>query len=139
MFEMTSEGAVTELYSNGFSLAVYTGPAQGTDGNLYGTNNCCGTHEDGTVWGLELGLSPFVKTVPIAGKVASKLKILGTSLTGVSSVTFNGDAPTFTVVSSTEISVPAGATGRYGRREDARRHAPKQPRLPGHSVTRVRS
>ena len=39
-------------------------------------------------------------------------KILGTNLTGSTSVTFNGTAATFTVVSSSEITttVPTGAT-----------------------------
>jgi uncharacterized protein (TIGR03437 family) len=40
------------------------------------------------------------------------VKILGTNLTGSTSVTFNGTAATFTVKSSSEITttVPAGAT-----------------------------
>jgi len=44
--------------------------------------------------------------------VKAAVKILGTDLTGASSVTFNGTAATFKVVSSSEITtnVPAGAT-----------------------------
>jgi uncharacterized protein (TIGR03437 family) len=44
--------------------------------------------------------------------VGSTVKILGTDLTGASSVTFNGTTATFTVVSASEISttVPADAT-----------------------------
>jgi uncharacterized protein (TIGR03437 family) len=40
------------------------------------------------------------------------VKILGTDLTGATSVNFNGTAALFTVVSATEITatVPAGAT-----------------------------
>lgn len=59
-----------------------------------------------------MGIGAFVETVPTSGKVKAKVKILGTNLTGASSVTFNGTAATFTVVSSSEITtvVPAGAT-----------------------------
>jgi uncharacterized protein (TIGR03437 family) len=59
-----------------------------------------------------VGLGPFVETQPTAGKVGAAVKILGTSLTGATSVSFNGTAATFTVVSSSEITttVPAGAT-----------------------------
>jgi uncharacterized protein (TIGR03437 family) len=53
-----------------------------------------------------------VKIEPTSGIVGADVKILGSELTGATSVTFNGDAATFTVVSSSEISttVPAGAT-----------------------------
>jgi uncharacterized protein (TIGR03437 family) len=44
--------------------------------------------------------------------VGAAVKILGTDLTGATSVTFNGTATEFTVVSSSEIAtkVPTGAT-----------------------------
>jgi uncharacterized protein (TIGR03437 family) len=59
-----------------------------------------------------VGLGPFVETQPTSGKVGTAVKILGTDLTGASSVTFNGTAARFTVVSKSEIktTVPAGAT-----------------------------
>ena len=46
------------------------------------------------------------------GKVGTAVRILGTDLTGATSVTFNGTAATFTVVSRSEITttVPTGAT-----------------------------
>ena len=48
--------------------------------------------------------------MPWSGKVGQTIKILGTDLTGATSVTFNGTAATFTVVSATEITatVPTG-------------------------------
>lgn len=66
----------------------------------------------GTVFKLSVGLGRFVKTLPTSGKVGATVKILGTNLTGATSVTFNGTAATFTVVSSSEITttVPTGAT-----------------------------
>jgi hypothetical protein len=64
------------------------------------------------VFRLSVGLGPFVETEPTAAKVGATVKILGTSLTGATSVNFNGKAATFTVVSGSEITttVPAGAT-----------------------------
>jgi hypothetical protein len=53
-----------------------------------------------------------VETLPTSGKVKAAVKILGTDLTGATSVAFNGTAATFKVVSSSEITtnVPEGAT-----------------------------
>jgi uncharacterized repeat protein (TIGR03803 family) len=85
---------------------------QATDGNLYGTTQNGGALGNGAVFRLNVGLGPFVKALPTSGKVKAAVKILGTNLVGTTSVSFNGKAATFTVVSASEIStkVPAGAT-----------------------------
>ncbi len=85
---------------------------QATDGNLYGTTFQGGASSGGTIFRISLGLAPFVKTVQPAGKVSDSIVILGNNLTGSTSVTFNGMAGTFSVVSDTEITatVPPGAT-----------------------------
>jgi uncharacterized repeat protein (TIGR03803 family) len=91
------------------------GLLQATSGTLYGTTygggnlSCQGC---GTVFSLDMGLGPFVETLPTIGKVGAAIRILGTDLTGATSVTFNGTAATFTIVSPTEIktTVPTGAT-----------------------------
>jgi hypothetical protein len=72
----------------------------------------CGPNYDGTVFSLSVGLGPFVETLPTSGKVGAAVKILGTDLTGATSVAFNGTVATFTVVSGSEITttVPTGAT-----------------------------
>jgi hypothetical protein len=59
-----------------------------------------------------VGLGAFVETQATSGAVGSAIKILGTSLTGATSIAFNGAAATFTVVSSSLITttVPAGAS-----------------------------
>jgi len=93
------------------------GLVQATNGTFYGTTVSGGTNtegdmRDGTVFSLSVGLGPFVKTLPTSGKVAAGVMILGTDLTGATSVTFNGTAAAFSVVSSSEITttVPTGAT-----------------------------
>ena len=85
---------------------------QDTNGNLYGMTADGGANGDGTVFSLSVGLEPFVETKPTAAKVGATVNILGTNLTGATSVNFNGKAATFTVVSSSEITsaAPAGAT-----------------------------
>jgi uncharacterized repeat protein (TIGR03803 family) len=123
VFRMTLSGTLTTLYSFCSQPACADGqyPAAGlvqdTNGNLYGTTadggaNACSGLTCGTVFSLSIGLPPFVETQPTAGKVGTTVKILGTNLTGATSVNFNGKAGTFTVASSSEITatVPAGAT-----------------------------
>ena len=114
LFSMTLSGALTTLHS--FVNTDGAGPdgtlVQGTNGDFYGTTSGDGAGGAGTVFGLSVGLGAFVETLPASGKVGAAVKILGTGLTGASSVTFNGTAAVFTVVSSSEITttVPAGAT-----------------------------
>jgi hypothetical protein len=84
---------------------------QATDGNFYGTTNGYSAG-NGTAFRLNVGLGPFVTALPNSNKAGKAVKILGTNLGGATSVSFNGTAATFTVVSPSEISttVPAGAT-----------------------------
>jgi uncharacterized repeat protein (TIGR03803 family) len=89
------------------------GLAQDTNGDFYGTTDIGGSEDGlGTIFRLSEGLVPFVETQRTFGKVGMAVKILGTDLTGASSVTFNGTPATFTVVSPFLITttVPAGAT-----------------------------
>jgi len=123
IFKITPSGTLTTVYNFCSQTSCTDGShpyaqlVQATDGNLYGTTYYGGTSVActagcGTVFGLSVGLGPFVETLPTSGKVGAAVKILGTNLTGSTSVTFNGTAATFTVVSSSEITttVPAGAT-----------------------------
>ena len=118
VFKITPAGKLTTLYSfctlsncpDGNSPVG--GLVQATDGSFYGTTFQGGTNNLGTVFKLSVGLAPFVKTLPTSAKVGAKVKILGTNLTGATSVSFNGSAATFAVVSSSEIAttVPSNAT-----------------------------
>jgi uncharacterized protein (TIGR03437 family) len=94
-----------------------TGLVQGTDGSFYGTTNsggmqCDGLITCGTVFSLSAGLGSFVETQPTSGQTGVAVKILGTNLTGATSVTLNGTRAAFTVVSPSLITttVPTGAT-----------------------------
>jgi uncharacterized repeat protein (TIGR03803 family) len=114
IFKITLGGTLTTLHS--FALRdgsnPYAGLVQDTSGNFYGTTAHAGAGGAGTVFGLSVGLGPFVETQPPSGKVGAPVKILGTNLTGATSVTFNGTAAVFTIVKRSLIivSVPVGAT-----------------------------
>jgi len=114
IFEITTSGVLTTLHS--FVNTDGGGPdgtlVQATNGAFYGTTFGDGAFGYGTVFSLSVGLGPFVETLPTSGKAGAAVKILGTGLAGATSVTFNGTAAVFKVVSSSEIttSVPAGAT-----------------------------
>jgi uncharacterized repeat protein (TIGR03803 family) len=121
VFEITPGGTLTTLYS--FCSHVNNGlctdgefPAAGliqaTNGDFYGTTLSGGANGDGVVFRLSVGLGPFVETQTTSGTVGAAVKILGTDLTGATSVTFNGTPATFAVVSKSHINatVPTGAT-----------------------------
>jgi uncharacterized repeat protein (TIGR03803 family) len=118
VFKIASGGTLTTLYSfcsqSGCTdgRSPYAGLVQDTNGDFYGTTFEGGSNNDGTVFRLSVGLGPFVKIRPPYGKAGAAIKILGTDLTGAASVSFNGTAAVFTVVSSSEITttVPAGAS-----------------------------
>lgn len=109
VFELSSTNLITSLFDNGCYPSA--GLLQATDGKLYGTTAEGGSNMGGTVFSVDLSLAPFVITVPTSRKVGTAVTILGTNLTGASSVTFNGVPAAFTVVSATQITttVPAGA------------------------------
>jgi uncharacterized repeat protein (TIGR03803 family) len=124
IFRITFGGTLTTLYS----FCALRGCVDGnlpsgallkdTDGKFYGRTAGGGYIEEydfgpcGTVFTLSLGLGPFVETEPASGNVGAVVKILGTNLSGASSVTFNGTPAMFGVARPSEIiaAVPAGAT-----------------------------
>ncbi len=112
IFEFNRSGVLTTLYTFSCSQSQcadganpYTELVQDTNGTFYGTTSS-------TVFSLSVGLGPFVETLPTSGKVGAAVKILGTDLTGATSVTFNGTGAVFNVVSPFLITttVPASAT-----------------------------
>ena len=122
LFKISPAGALTTLYSfcslprcNGGELNS-TGLVQDTDGGFYGTTwQYEGTHiDDGTIFRLSVGLGPFVKMWPPFGTVGAAVEILGTDLSGATSVSFNGTAAVFTVVSGSHISATVSADASTG-------------------------
>jgi len=120
IFEITPSQTLTTLYRfcNRSGCISGGGPVaplvQDTNGSFYGTTTVGGSIEssNGTIFRLSTGLGPFIKTVPIADVVGAEILILGTDLVGTTSVSFNGTAAEFSLVSSALIkaTVPAGAT-----------------------------
>jgi uncharacterized repeat protein (TIGR03803 family) len=118
VFKISPDGTLTTLYSfcaqhncpDG--VAPPNGLIQDTNGDFYGTTDGGGRYGFGTIYRLSVGLGPFVKTRPPFGTVGAVIEILGTDLNGATSVSFNGTAAAFTVVSGSHISatVPAGAS-----------------------------
>jgi uncharacterized repeat protein (TIGR03803 family) len=117
VFEFTSSSVYSTLYT--FCTTQYcatgsspTGIMQATDGNFYGTTHWGGPSGYGTAFQFSTGLTPFIQTVTSNGAPESSVIILGSNLTGATSVTFSGTPATFTIVSSTEITatIPKNAT-----------------------------
>jgi uncharacterized repeat protein (TIGR03803 family) len=114
IFEVTTGGVLTTLYSFNATdgQQPFAGLLQATNGKFYGTTSLVESGCCGTVFGLGMGLGPFVTANPAAGRVGAKVGILGTNLTGATSVIFNGTQAAFRVVSKTliEAKIPSGAT-----------------------------
>jgi uncharacterized repeat protein (TIGR03803 family) len=114
VFKMTADGALTTLHSFDGSDGdtPFGGLVQATNGLFYGTTSSGGARHDGTVFSVSVGLASFVETQPTSGKVGAAVKILGTNLTGATSVSFHGTEAKFKVVSKSEITteIPTGAT-----------------------------
>jgi uncharacterized repeat protein (TIGR03803 family) len=117
VFKITLSGLLTTLHS--FCTEPYcadgqipTGLIQATDGTFYGVTGEGGANKEGTIFRFSEGLGAFVKTQTASGTVGAAVTILGTDLTGATSVTFNGTAAAFSIVSASEITttVPTGAT-----------------------------
>jgi uncharacterized repeat protein (TIGR03803 family) len=116
IFKLTPNGTLTTLYSlcsqtDCTDSGEPNGLIQDTNGDFYGTS-AGGANGLGAVFSLSVGIGPFVETQTASGKAGAAVKILGSDLTGATSVTFNGTVATFTVVSKSEITtkVPTGAT-----------------------------
>lgn len=114
IFRITTGGAFHTLFkfTNGLTQGVVPGTlVQGTDGKFYGTTAGGGPSDYGTAFRFSMRLPPFVRPVPTFRSPGSVITILGTDLTGATSVTFKGTKVKFAVVSPTAIraTVPTGA------------------------------
>jgi uncharacterized repeat protein (TIGR03803 family) len=119
VYKITPSGILTTLhnFTSTDGSYPYAGLVQSTNGTLYGATFAGGSSKAcpygcGTAFSLSVGLKPFVETLPTSGKTGDVVTILGTNLSGATSVSFHGTAATFVVISQSEIrtSVPPGAT-----------------------------
>lgn len=113
IYQVSSDSTVRTLLSFNDSTgnSEPAGLFQDTNGTFYGTNVASGSNF-GYIYKMNMGLGPFVSTLPTSAPVGATVLIKGTNFKGVTSVSFNGTPATFTLFSSTEIktTVPSGAT-----------------------------
>lgn len=114
LYKITPDGILTTLYSfTGPNISCPQGLVQATNGKFYGTTPGNNGGFPATIFVLDVGLRPFVKTVLTSGKVGARVTIIGRNLSDVSAISFNGAPATFTLCSSgtaMDTSVPEGAT-----------------------------
>jgi uncharacterized repeat protein (TIGR03803 family) len=119
LIQLTPGGSYSQLYSfptakRGVGSEVpEAAPVQATTGLFYGVTETGGSSAEGSLYTLDMGLGPFIALVRAQGHVGATAQILGQSLTGTASVTFNGvPATSFKVVTDTYMTavVPSGAT-----------------------------
>jgi uncharacterized repeat protein (TIGR03803 family) len=116
VFKLTRSGDLTTLYSYCSQSNCRDGEApdagliQASNGNFYGTTGyggdiSCGEYGlgCGTIWSVSVGLGPFAETLPTAGPIGAPVAVLGSDPAGATSVTFNGTAAAFTVISKSLI------------------------------------
>jgi uncharacterized repeat protein (TIGR03803 family) len=120
VFRISSTGSFQILHS--FDTTDGSGPSAGllqaTDGNFYGTaasgggTTCPPGDGCGTAFLISVGLGPFVRALQPFGQAGATVLILGTNLTGTTSITFHGIPAKFTVLTATVVraTVPNGAT-----------------------------
>jgi uncharacterized repeat protein (TIGR03803 family) len=119
LFQITTSGGFNVLHNfdrdNGG--VPYAGLMQATNGILYGTTYYGGMPPScnfgcGSIYSLDLGLSPFVEALTYSGKVGKTIEFLGQGFTSSTAVSFNGTPATPSVKSGTYLTavVPSGAT-----------------------------
>ena len=103
---ITTGGTYTQLFSFPLSLGQdpLGGLLQHTNGVLYGTTSLGGVNGFGVIYSLDMRLGPFVTFVSPSERTGSSAQILGQGLTGATSVTFNGVATSFKVLTDTYMT-----------------------------------
>jgi uncharacterized repeat protein (TIGR03803 family) len=120
LFKISPAGQLTTLYNFCAQPGCTDGARpsgrlfQATNGNLYGTTWGGGTSDEGTIFSLSVGLSPFVELLVTSGRAGTLVVILGTNLMGATNVSFNGTAAPFTVVSRSEITTTVPPDAKTG-------------------------
>lgn len=114
LYQITPTGtfSLVHTFDNFHGSHPNVTPMQHTTGTLYGDTVNGGTHGSGTFYSVDASLKPYAALVPAWGKVGNSVGLLGQGLTGTKSVSLNGAAAMFTVISDTFLTatVPDGAT-----------------------------
>ena len=116
LFKITKTGAYTRVYTfdqthGADQLATAT---QHTNGIIYGLTDEGGAYQTGVFYSLALGLKPFVFLLTNSGAAGQTVQILGTGLTGATSVKFGSGSATFSVISDTYVTAVVPANGTTG-------------------------
>jgi uncharacterized repeat protein (TIGR03803 family) len=117
LFRVTYTGAFTVVYNVNYTdgCNAQVPLFQHTNGTFFSDSYECGTHSEGVVYSLKVGLHPFIALVTTLGKAGQTIEILGNGLTGTTSVKFGtGSATSFIVVSDTYMTAVVPATGTTG-------------------------
>jgi len=117
LYQITKTGAYSTLYSfdNTHGANPYATPMQHTNGIIYGVAAVGGASNRGVAYSLNNSLPRFVALMTITGAAGQTLQILGTGLTGTTSVKFGSGSASFNVVSDSYMTatVPANGTSDY--------------------------
>ena len=128
LFKITTKGSFSVLHNfNGTGgLNPFVTPFQHTNGVIYGDTQLGGTGNVspciagtgqascGVFYSLNLGLHPFVSLLSTSGRAGQVVEILGSGLTGATSVKFGKGSASFAVVSSTYMTAVVPTTGTTG-------------------------
>jgi uncharacterized repeat protein (TIGR03803 family) len=118
VFQMSPSGSIVTLHSFDGSDGsdLNSSLFQATDGKMYGTTPYLSSGQgDGTIFSLDMGLSPFVAFLRDGAKAGQQFGILGQDLSGATDVSLNGIPAIFSVRSDTLIvaTVPSNAKSGY--------------------------
>lgn len=117
LFKITKSGtySVLHVFDQTHGATQDATSMQHTNGVLYGLPGTGGVASGGVFDSLAMGISPFVSLVGNnSGPAGQTIEILGSGLTGTTSVMFGPGSASFAVVSDTDMTavVPdSGATG----------------------------
>ena len=120
IYRITPSGTYTIVYNfckishcpDGFY--PITSLVQHTNGKFYGSTS--GNTLGGSYfYSLDMGLGPFIIPMTRSGKAGVTVEILGTGLTGASSVNFGAGSAAFTVVSDTYMTAVVPSAGTLGQ------------------------
>ncbi|MBI3476780.1 MAG: IPT/TIG domain-containing protein [Acidobacteria bacterium] len=116
LYQITKTGAFATLYNfdNTHGATPYANPMQHTNGTIYGLANAGGANGKGVAYSLSNSLPRFVALMTTSGTAGQTVQILGTGLTGTTSVKFGSGSATFNVVSDSYMTATVPANGTSG-------------------------